>query len=149
MSLLDATVAGLVAGAVMSLWRMSEEAITGRGLWHPPNLIASIVLGERADTGRFLTSGLIIGMLLHALASAAMGWLYGLLIAPHTGHWPPLAQIPLILGYALLNWALYQYLIMPWLAPVMNRTSRPVSLAVAHLIWGATFAGWYLTVVSG
>ncbi len=35
---------------------------------------------------------------------------------------------------------------MPWLAPVMNRGSSPVSLAVAHLVWGGAFAGWYLVV---
>lgn len=146
MKLLDATIAGLVAGAVMSVWKMGEAALTGKGLWRPPNLIASIVLGEHADTGRFLASAFTIGMTLHALASALMGGFYGLVIAPHVHAWPTPAQTLLILGYALLNWAAYQYLIMPWLAPIMNRHSRPLSLAVAHLVWGLAFAWWYLTL---
>ena len=145
---LDATVAGLVAGAVMSIWKMAEAAIKGEGVWRPPNLIASILLGRRADTGRFLADGFLVGMALHALASAFMGWFYGIVIADAVQAWSLPAQTVLILGYALLHWAAYQYLIMPWLAAVMNRSTTPLSLAVAHLVWGATFAWWYLGVQS-
>jgi hypothetical protein len=144
--ILDATVAGLVAGAVMSIWKMAEALARGRGLWRPPNLIASILLGERADTGRFLASGFVVGMALHAVASAFMGWLYGVLVSPAARDWSAPAEIAVILGYALLNWAVYQYLVMPWLAPIMNRRTGARSLAVAHLVWGLTFAWWYLAV---
>jgi hypothetical protein len=142
----DATVAGLVAGAVMSLEKMIEAAARGRGFWRPPNLIASIVLGVRADTGRFIVSGFLTGMILHAAASAFMGWFYGWGLADHVGGWNASGETLLILGYAMVNWAVYQYLLMPWLAPVMNRESSPVFLAVAHLVWGLAFAWWYLLV---
>jgi hypothetical protein len=145
---LTATIAGLVAGAVMSIEKMLEATFKGKGFWRPPNLIASIVLGQRADTGRFLLDGFLVGMALHALASAFMGWLYGVAIAEHVDQWPAPLETLLILGYALVHWASYQYLIMPWLAPAMNRNSSPLSLAVAHLIWGGAFAGWYLLVAS-
>lgn len=139
-----ATVGGLIAGAVMSVEKMIEAALRGEGLWRPPNLIASILLGRRADTGRFLLGGLLLGMALHALASAFMGWLYGVAVAEHVDQWPALVQTLLILGYALIHWAAYQYLIMRWLAPVMDRASAPASLAVGHLVWGFAFAAWFL-----
>jgi hypothetical protein len=145
---LTATIAGLVAGAVMSVEKMLEAALKGKGFWRPPNLIASILLGQRADTGRFLLDGFLIGMALHALASAFMGWLYGIAIAEHVDQRSTLLEVLLILGYALVHWATWQYLIMPWLAPVMNRSSSPLSLAVAHLVWGGAFAWWYLFVAS-
>jgi hypothetical protein len=141
---LTATIAGLVAGAVMSIEKMIETAVRGKGLWQPPNLIASMILGQRANTGRFLLDGFLVGMALHALASAFMGWLYGVAVAEHVDHWPALLQILLILGYAIVHWATYQYLIMPWLAPVMNRNSSPLSLAVAHMVWALAFAAWFL-----
>lgn len=141
---LTATIAGLVAGAVMSVGKMLEAALKGKGFWRPPNLIASILLGQRADTGRFLLDGFLVGMVLHALASAFMGWLYGVAIAEHVDQWPTPFEVVLILGYALVHWASYQYLVMPWLAPVMNRNSSAASLAVAHLVWGLTFAAWFL-----
>jgi hypothetical protein len=96
-----------------------------------------------------LLDGFVIGMALHALASAFMGWLYGVAIAEYVDQWPALLETLLILGYALVHWASYQYLIMPWLAPVMNRNSSAVSLAAAHLVWGGAFAWWYLSVGSG
>jgi hypothetical protein len=85
-------------------------------------------------------------MALHAAASAFMGWFYGLVLAPAVADWHALAETLLILGYALLNWAAYQYLIMPWLAPVMNRRASPASLAIAHLVWGLAFAACYLAL---
>ena len=141
---LTATIAGLLAGMVMSVEKMLEAALKGQGFWRPPNLIATMVLGQRVETGRFVLDGFLIGMALHALASAFMGWLYAVVIAEHVQHWPALIEVLLILGYALVHWATWQYLLMPWLAPVMNRNSTPLSLAVAHLVWGAAFAAWFL-----
>jgi hypothetical protein len=142
----DAVIAGLVGGAVMSVWKMAEAVLTGQGLWRPPNLIASILLGERADTGRFLTSGFVVGMSLHAVASAGMGWFYGLVIAPPVRDWPVAAEAFVVLGYALASWAAYQYLAMPRWAPVMHRSTTPLSLAAAHVVWAGAFAWWHLGV---
>ena len=141
---LTATIAGLLAGAIMSVEKMVEAMLKGEGFWRPPNLIASILLGQRADTGRFLLDGFLVGMALHALASAFMGWLYGVAVAEHVDQWSALLEVLVILGYAIVHWASYQYLIMPWLAPVMNSNSTPLSLAVAHAVWGLAFAAWFL-----
>ena len=141
-------IAGLIAGAVMTVWKMGEEAITGKGMWLPPNLIATIILGPRVATGRFIPSAFIVGMVLHAAASAAMGWLYGALVSPIAGALPPAAQLAVIVAFALVSWALYQYLMMPWLAPVMKEHSKPLSLAIAHVVWGLAFAAAILSFAS-
>lgn len=114
---LTATIAGLLAGMVMSVEKMLEAALKGDGFWRPPNLISSMVLGQRVETGRFLLDGFLVGMALHVLASAFMGWLYAVVVAEHVQHWPALLEVVVILGYALVHWATWQYVLMPWLAP--------------------------------
>lgn len=143
---LDATVAGLVGGLVMSVWKMAEAGLRGRGIWRPPNLIATIILGDSADTGRFSARAFTVGMALHALVSALMGWVYGLVIAGAVQDWPVPGRIAAIVAYALLSWAVYQWLIMPRLAPTMDREVSAPSLAVAHVVWAAGFAWWFLAV---
>ena len=142
----DATVAGLVGGLIMSVWKMAEAGLRGRGIWRPPNLIATIVLGDRTDTGRFSAVGFTIGMVLHMLVSALMGWFYGIVIAGAVQDWAVVARIATIATYALISWAVYQWLIMPRLAPTMDRETSAPSLAVAHLVWAAGFAWWFLAV---
>jgi len=45
---LEGAVAGVVGGLVMTAWKMAEAVVAGAGLWRPPNLIATIVLGPSA-----------------------------------------------------------------------------------------------------
>jgi hypothetical protein len=59
-----------------------------------------------------------------------------------------LAELLVIIGYALLNWAAYQWLIMPRLAPVRNEKTGAVSLAIAHVVFGLAFAAWWLPATS-
>jgi hypothetical protein len=99
--------AGLVAGLVMSGWKMAEAAVSGAGIWRPPNLIATIVLGPSANSGTFDLPAFLTGMVLHLLTSLGMGLVYAALAA----RLPPMAalvEIAGIVGYALLSWATYQ-----------------------------------------
>lgn len=142
--LLTGAWAGLLAGLVMSVWKMGEAALTGAGLWRPPNLIATLVLGPSADTGSFAPVPFAVGMTLHALASIAMGVVYVALLARPTARHRPMAELAAIVAYALVSWAVYQWLIMPWLAPTMDASVSPLSLAVAHVVFGLAFAAWWL-----
>jgi hypothetical protein len=120
--------AGVVAGLVMTVWKMAEAWLTGAGAFRPPNLISTIVLGPSANTGSFAVIPFIVGMALHILASIAMGVVY----AAGSGrvrHLRPATELAVIVAYALLSWAAYQCLIMPWLAPTMDANVLPVSLA--------------------
>ena len=144
--LLEGTVAGIVAGIVMSLWKMGQTAVQGKGLWRPPNLIGTILLGKDADRTDFAPVPFLAGMALHAVTSAGMGWIYAALVHPLLGRPGGLGLGLAAIAYALLSWAIYQYLIMPWLAPIMDRNASPFWLAVAHVVYGLAFAGWILMV---
>ncbi len=144
--LLEGMTAGLFAGIVMSLWKMGQAAIQGKGLWRPPNLIATIMLGKDANQTDFAPVPFLAGMALHAATSAGMGWIYAALVHPVLGRPGGWGLILAAVGYALLSWAIYQYLIMPWLAPIMDRNTSPFWLAIAHVVYGLAFAGWILMV---
>jgi hypothetical protein len=138
------TVAGIVAGVVMTVWKMAEAAISDVGVWRPPNLIATIVLGPSADSGAFQYAPFAVGMLLHVLTSIAMGVLYAAFAARFLPRVTPAAELVVIIGYALLSWPTYQWLIMPWLDPTMNENVTPTSLAIAHVVFALGFAAWWI-----
>jgi hypothetical protein len=135
--------AGVVAGLVMTVWKMAEAWLAGAGAFRPPNLIATIVLGPSANTGSFAAVPFLVGMALHLLASIAMGVVYaaGSRRVRHLGR---ATELVAIVAYALLSWAAYQYLIMPWLAPTMDANVSPVSLAVAHVVFALAFAAYWI-----
>lgn len=142
----EGTIAGLVAGIVMSIWKMGQGLLDGSGFWRPPNLIATILLGERANRREFLPLPFVIGMALHLLTSAGMGWFYAVVVGPLFHHPAGWGLVIASVAYALVSWAFYQYLIMPWLAPIMGRHVHPFWLAVAHVVYALAFAGWLLRV---
>lgn len=118
-------VAGLVAGLVMTVWKMGEAVVTGAGAWRPPNLIATIVLGPSADTGAFSAAAFAVGMTLHLIVSIGIELAYGALAAwllPALS-WP--RELGAIVVYALASWVIYQWLIMPWLLRPWTRERRP------------------------
>ncbi len=144
MGLLEGTIAGVIAGVVMSVWKMGQTAVQGKGLWRPPNLIATILLGKAADRYGFTPVPFLVGMTLHLGTSAGMGWIYAALVHPVLGRPDGWHLVLAAVAYALLSWAIYQYLLMPWLAPIMDRDTSPFWLAVAHIVYGVAFAGWIL-----
>lgn len=139
---------GAVAGLVMSAWKMGTDAVRGRGLWGAPELIATIPLGPSAYDGghRFRLGPAVVGLALHEATSAAMGLAYVPLV-----RYPLLGRRPVVtaVGYALASWAVYQYGIMPWLAPVMDRHVSPVGLAIAHVVFGLALGGYVVRVTAG
>jgi hypothetical protein len=135
--------AGVAAGLVMTVWKMAEAWLTGAGAFRPPNLISTIVLGPSANTGSFTAIPFIVGMALHILASIAMGVVYAA-GTRRLRHLRPATELVAIVAYALLSWAAYQYLIMPWLAPTMDANVSPVSLAVAHVVFAVAFAACWI-----
>ncbi len=110
-------------------------------------MIATIPLGPRAYAGGhgFRPALVIAGLVLHEATSAAMGLVY----VPLARH-PVLGRRPMVtaVGYALASWAAYQYGIMPWLAPVMDRHVSPVGLAIAHVVFGLALGGYTVQVTA-
>ncbi len=140
----EGAVAGVVGGLVMTVWKMAEAVVAGAGLWRPPNLIATIVLGPSANSGDFDGAAFAVGMSLHLLTSIAMGVVYAGLAARLLPRLSARAEIVAIVAYGLMNWAVYQWLVMPWLAPTMDRSTSATSLAVAHVVFAVGFAAWWI-----
>jgi hypothetical protein len=136
--------AGVVAGLVMTVWKMAEAAIAGAGAWRPPNLIATIVLGPSANAGTFDIAAFAVGMALHLLTSIAMGLVYAAIANRLLPRLSAAVELAAIIAYALLSWAVYQWLVMPWLAPTMDENTSAVSLAVAHVVFALGFASWWI-----
>jgi hypothetical protein len=84
----------------------------------------------------------VTGMALHLVTSAGMGAFYGFALHPFVTGRGVLAEAAVVLGYVLVSWAVYQYLLMPWLAPVMDAHTDPFWLAVAHVVYGASLLAW-------
>ncbi len=140
---LDATgglVAGAVAGLVMSAWKMGLDALQGAGVWGGPQLIATILLGPSTYDGghHFTLVPVLVGLALHEATSAALGLVY----VPLARH-PILGRHPLAtaVAYALASWVIYQYGVMPWLAPVMARHVSAPGMAIAHVVFGLALGG--------
>lgn len=133
-------VAGAGAGLVMSAWKMGLGALQGAGLWGAPQLIATILLGPGAYDGghHFRLVPVLVGLALHEATSAAMGLVY----VPLARH-PILGRRPFAtaVAYALASWAIYQYGVMPWLAPVMARHVSAPGMAIAHVVFGLALGG--------
>jgi hypothetical protein len=136
--------AGVVAGLVMTAWKMTEAAIAGAGAWRPPNLIATIALGPSVNTGTFDAAAFSVGMALHLLASIAMGLVYAGVASRLLPQMSAAAELACVIAYALLSWAVYQWLVMPWLAPTMDAQTSAASLAVAHVVFALGFAAWWI-----
>jgi hypothetical protein len=128
----------------MTAWKMAEAAIAGAGTWRPPNLIATIALGPSANVGTFDLAAFAVGMTLHLLTSIAMGLVYAAIACRLLPRLSAAAELAAVIAYALLSWAVYQWWIMPWLAPTMDQSTSPLSLAVAHLVLALGFASSWI-----
>jgi MFS superfamily sulfate permease-like transporter len=76
----------------------------------------------------------------HLLASVAMGLAYAALAGRRLQAVRPASELVVIVVFSLASWAFYQWLVMPWLAPVMDARTEALSLAVAHVVFALAFA---------
>jgi hypothetical protein len=125
----------LVAGLVMSVWMAAVDAIGGRGVWRTPELIGTMALGAGSYRGgrRFRPIPFAAGMLLHAGASIGLGLAEWSLLRFDTAR---RHRVVSAVAVSLGSWVIWQYAVMPWMAPKMNEESRPVELALADGVFG-------------
>lgn len=131
----DGLIAGVIAGIVMSMWKMGVDFIIGKGLWGAPKLIATIMLGPNAydGTGQFALMPVLVGFGLHEITSAAMGILYIPLVrAPYLQRYPVITAAV----YSFIAWIIAQYFMLPVLSPTMIQNVSPAGLAIAHVVFG-------------
>lgn len=76
---------GLVGGLVMPLPALAWGELSGHGIWFPVNLLAGLVLpgvdnASVADLEQFRPGLLALGIVIHAIISATIGLMYGVML---------------------------------------------------------------------
>ena len=128
-------VAGLIAGAVMSVWMMGWGLVAGDGAWSMPQLISTVILGPDGYMGGqiFRAGPVMTGFLLHELTSAGMGLVYAPLI-----RLPLLRRAPLVTAvfYAFVSWIVAELWLFPFVSDTLAAESTPLQTALAHIVFG-------------
>jgi hypothetical protein len=113
---------GLLGGLLMPIPALLWGLISGHGIWYPVNLLAGMViaLDDRpvAELERFHFSLFLAGFVIHAVMSAAMGLIYGVLL-------PTLPYIHRSLAWGGLLmpmlWTAVSFPLMSIVNPVLHR----------------------------
>lgn len=135
--LLSGLFAGLLGGGVMAVLLMAASAAEGQGFWFPMMQIAAVFFGLEALVGG--AGVLLTGLLVHFATAAALGVGYGALMPRFT---KPGTALFLGMFYALFEWALATYFILPSVNPVMSERLPllPAAWFAGHLIYGTALA---------
>lgn len=137
---------GLVGGAVMTVPALIYGLIRYGSIWFPVNLLAGMVLPELVDETlspdeqiEYLSQfhfGLFIGaVLIHAVISAGLGLMYGVML-------PTLPGRPIIWGGIVLPllWTGFSYGFMGVLNPILHDHVDWLSFIVAQFVFGIAAA---------
>lgn len=139
-NLVRAALAGMIAGAVMSIAMMVAAVMHGESIWMMPNLISAMWLGPGAASGG-LGVPTLLGFLTHEVTSAIMGVVAVPFIAGLSGGRVLLAS----LAYSLASYPLVFSLVLRWANPSMYERAPMVQMTWGHLLFGAVFAPAYLS----
>ncbi|HTA94132.1 MAG TPA: hypothetical protein VK745_31350 [Polyangiaceae bacterium] len=132
---------GLAGGAGMALFALLYGIVSGHGVWYPINLLAagffpSLSLVELSSFDA-VTFGLAV--VIHALASALVGVLYGAML-------PMLPRRPMLLGgvIAPLVWMGFLHTSLSLINPVLAAHVDWAWFAASQLAYGV-LAGWVVS----
>ncbi len=130
-------IAGIIAGIVMAMFAMGYAGMMGMGWLTPLRLIAATLYGVDALIGG--SGVLLIGLIIHMMASAAFGIIFAALL-------PARASAGAAFGGGLLwgffVWVIMTFAVISWLNPTMAARVSLISGAwfFEHLVFGAVLA---------
>ncbi len=134
-------IAGLAAGAVMSMAMMLIATLRGESPWALPDLIAAMWLGSDVADGR-LGIPTMVGMLTHGATSAMMG----IVAVPFVAALPGWRVLPISLAYALASYPLVFSLVMSWANPLMYERVSMIDMTWGHSVFGVVFGVTFLWI---
>lgn len=116
----------------------------------PPKLVAGVARGEVAPREGIGTATL--GLLIHLLVSAALGFLFALLAVALSlvTFKPDVRFFVLPVGgviYALIAYSLGEYIALPFVDRPMFKYLPPVDFAIMHILYGAVL-GWFIALMA-
>lgn len=136
------TVAGLVAGIVMSMLMMAYMAIRGNSVWTMPNLISVLWLGEVAAGDEFTTATLV-GLITHLITSALMG----VIAIPFIANLPPTRTVLVAFAYAVASYPVAFSAVISWANPLMMERTRMIPMTIGHALFGVVLAVVWLALL--
>ena len=135
---LGGAVAGVGGGLAMSIAGAIISASLNGDIWLEAKQIAGVIYGPAAATQPgFVAGPVIVGTLLHLIASTILGAIFGIMTR-RVFHLPSEFGTPLMAGliYGLLLWMLAYFVILPAFNPPLRETYAP-AFVVQHLVYGA------------
>jgi uncharacterized membrane protein len=137
---LAGTVAGVIAGLLMSMLMMWFSARSGYSVWHIPNLIAAMWLGEKAIVERFMGGTTVLGFATHVATSALMGVIFPF----WTGN-PQSYVFSVLLGivYAVASYPIVGQFVMRWVDPQFLKQTDPLQMTLGHAFFGVVMGATY------
>ena len=133
---LGGAIAGLGGGLAMMFVAALLSASLGEDIWQEARQIAEPFYGPAALAPAGLSSAVVVGTIVHFLASAAFGAIFGvgsrriLRLPSDYG-----VQVLAGLIYGLLIWVLAYFIVLPILNPSLLGTYAP-SFIIQHLAYG-------------
>lgn len=134
---------GIVGGIVMPIPAIIWGLMTGYGVWYPINLVAGMVLpgvGKMTDAAlmQFQLPLFLIAVVIHAIMSATIGLIYGVLL-------PTLPGVPQTIAWggllAPLLWAGITYAMVNTINPLLEEQVSWPWFISAQFIFGAIVTG--------
>jgi hypothetical protein len=132
---------GLAGGAGMALFAVLYGIVSGHGVWYPINLLAAGFFPSLsvAQLSSFNAVTFGLAVVIHALASALVGVLYGAML-------PMLPHRPMLLGgvIAPLVWMGFLHTSLSLINPVLAAHVDWAWFAASQLAYGV-LAGWVVS----
>lgn len=132
------TLAGIIAGMVMSMVAMGFAMMMGQELWAPPKMIAATLLDQPGlDRPGFQMIPVMVGMMIHFATAIGAGILFSLI----GGRLTYGASIGWGIVFGLAVWLFMQFIGLPIINPVMAGMPY-LPFAIEHAVFGG-FLGIY------
>lgn len=126
-------VAGLIAGVAMAMVAMMLMPMMKQPLLYPVQLMAGTFEGDAALSGGMGTD--FLGLMLHMVMSIVFGVLFAaiMLALGWTALW-----VLIVAGivWALLVWAINQFVTLPIVDKLMAERMPPMPFAMTHIVYG-------------
>lgn len=128
-------VAGLVAGASMTMIDMLFEAAAGGSIWAPTMYVSALVfrpLQTATPPVDFQLDPVLVGLFMQLLGSIFLSYLFAFYVAPRV---PPQAIVVAGAAYGAIVFVIVSTLLLPLMNPAIFRLNGP-AFGIAHVCWG-------------
>lgn len=134
LSVVSGLKAGVIGGIVMTLTLLAAYNSAGSSPFLPMQVLMLNATGNAALAGSVL--GFLLAVLTVLTGTAALGGLFGLLVAKFIGKLSVFGSVGVGMTYGLLIWIVSQYVILGFIAPNAIVLYDQNALALSHAVYG-------------